>query len=348
MRSDRFHLSIADLRTAAAAAARGLLPAYSSEGAIEFVEATHPLARNCSALGEHEILSLGDDLLLTRCDFHSVPEIASQRERWEFDHRGWLMMHFRLDGLSDDETPDGRRWPMGAETFFLSTSSRPLSMAREVLGDTWRTVGIACRPSFVTRHLEIPRDSLPAELRSFRSGDADVDFWFAGRLSEDMKAAVGALLQPRVHSSVRPIYLQAKVIELACLALDRLRMPELTANETIELSSRDIACLQAARRHLDACETAPSLEELGRRVGLNRTKLAAGFKHVFGTTVGAYHRDRRLDLAREMLDKPGMRISQAAMAAGYADMSSFAKAFKARYDALPSDLRRRRGAVKPR
>ena len=348
MRPERYQISIGDLRHAAAAGGQGLLPAYSSERRLEFVAPTHARALSCTGLGEHEVMCLGEDLLLTRCNFHSVPAAARQSERWEFDHRGWLMMHFRLDGISNDETADGRNWSLGAETFFLSTSTQRLSMARELLGDTWRTVGIACRPSFILRHLEFPAGSLPEELRAFRSGDAEVDFWFAGHLSEQMKTAVGGLLHPPVRSTVRPIYLQAKVIELACLALDRLSTPELQRQGTIELSSRDVASVRAARRLLDESETAPSLEELGRRVGLNRTKLAAGFKQVFGTTVGAYHRDRRLALAREMLAKPGVQIRQAAIAAGYCDMSSFTKAYKARYRALPSELRRKRGIIGPR
>lgn len=321
---------------------------YSSERPLKFVAPTKTSARDCADLGEHEIMSLEEDLLLTRCDFHSIPAAARQSERWEFDHRGWLMMHFRLDGFSTDETPDGRRWSLGAETFLLSTSTQRLSIARELLGDTWRTVGIACRPSFIMRHLEFPASSLPAELRAFRSGDSEVDFWFAGHLSEQMKTAVDGLLHPPVRTTVRPIYLRAKIIELACLALDHLSTSELKKWGVIELSARDVASVRAARRLLDESETAPSLEELGRRVGLNRTKLAAGFKQVFGTTVGAYHRDRRLALAREMLTKPGVQIRQAAIAAGYCDMSSFTKAYKARYQALPSELRRKRGMIEPR
>ncbi len=83
----------------------------------------------------------------------------------------------------------------------------------------------------------------------------------------------------------------------------------------------------------------PTLEELGRMVGVNRNKLAIGFKHVFGMTVGAYHRERRLLLAYEMLKEPGMTIARAADEAGYRDAGSFSKAFKARFGVLPSGVR---------
>lgn len=292
-----------------------------------------------------EFVNLSDDLLLARSDFHCIPD--SSNERWEMDHRGWLCMHFRVEGLSEDETPDGRHWTVGAGTFLLSTSTHRQSLSRELLGDTWRTVGIACQPSFLLQHLEVPSDDLPSELRRFRSGDADVDFWFAGRLSQDMEAAIAALLRPPVRQGVRPVYLRAKVVELACLALDRLRESPLPTKSTLDLTSVDVASLQAARHVLDESVVTPSLEELGRRVGLNRTKLAAGFKHIFGTTVGAYHRERRLALAHDMLVKSGTRIGRAAEAAGYADMGSFTKAFKAYYGSLPSQMRRERNIAKP-
>lgn len=344
LRAQRFELSVADMQSTALAATRGLLPSYTKDHGLQFVGSGAQIERSCEGHGTQEILSLSDDLLLTRSDFHSLPAYSSS-ERWEFDYRGWLCMHFRADGLSEEETPDGRRWTLGADTFLLSTSTRRQSLSRELLGDTWRTVAIACRPAFVMQHLEVPGNDLPAELRCFRSGDANVDFWFAGKLSEDMKAAIAALLRPPVRSGVRPVYLRAKVVELACLALDRLREPA-PARSTLELTSRDVASLYAARRILDESAVAPSLEELGRRVGLNRTKLAAGFKHVFGSTAGVYHRDRRLALARDLLAKPGTRVGCVAAAAGYADLGSFTKAFKSRYGSLPSLLRRGTGGIK--
>ena len=96
-----------------------------------------------------------------------------------------------------------------------------------------------------------------------------------------------------------------------------------------------------AREILDGSRRAPTLDELARRVGVNRNKLAVGFKHVFGMTVGAYHREQRLERAYDMLRNPDISIGRVADEAGYRDAGSFTKAFKNRYGVLPSELRPR-------
>src|SRR5262249_53908832 len=237
-----------------------------------------------------EILNLSEELLLIRTDWRNLCSEYLQQNRFDYDNRGWLYLHCRLDGISEECTPDGQRHSFDGECFLLSASAQPRPFARDVLGDTWRTVGIACRPGFVMRDVPIAGCSLPHELRRFQAGDTDADFFYAGRLTSEMKAAVTTLLYPSVHGNVRPLYLQAKVVELLCLALDRLQQPASDDNPTLRLSRRDIVCLHAAQRVLRDCIKAPSLGELARQVGLNRRKLAIGFKQVFGMTVGSYHR----------------------------------------------------------
>jgi transcriptional regulator GlxA family with amidase domain len=48
-------------------------------------------------------------------------------------------------------------------------------------------------------------------------------------------------------------------------------------------------------------ETPPSLPELARRVGINKTKLSQGFREIFGTSVFNHIRSLRLERGRELL-----------------------------------------------
>jgi len=82
-----------------------------------------------------------------------------------------------------------------------------------------------------------------------------------------------------------------------------------------------------------------AVEQLARRVGINRRKLALGFKILFGETVGEYQRDVRLEFARRMLEDRTASVTYAATVAGYSDVGSFGKAFKAKYGWLPSQSR---------
>ena len=335
---------MADLRLMAANEAKGLLPVYRADGAFEYADRDTVLPTPRSQFGSQEILNFGDDLLLIRTDWRNITEEFKSSSRWSYDNRGWMYFHFRLEGESEEVTPDGIRRHLDGECFLLSASMRPRPFARDLLGNSWRTVGIGCRPSFLTRDVPVAGHTLPLELQRFQSGDADVDFFYTGRLTGDMKSAVTTLLHPSVHGVMRPLYLQAKVVELMCLALDRVQTPEEATVQSLRLTRRDVACLQDVQRLLATSHVAPSLDELARRVGLNRRKLALGFKQIYGVTIGAWHRDRRLAEARELLERGGISIGCAAGLAGYSDAGSFSKAFRARYGCLPSDLTAGRSA----
>ena len=326
----RVPLAVNDLHGAALAAGPGVTPRIAFEGLGDLV-----------CCGMQELLNLSDDLLLLRSDFKMPPPPGL---RWEIDTRGWLYLHCRFEGLSEDETPDGERHNLSSGSFLLS-ASRQRPLVREVLTDVWRTVTIAFRPSFAMRDLKVPGDSLPMELRRFQGGESEVDFWYASQLTTDMKSAVRALLQTQIRSEVRTVYLRAKVVELVCLALEQLSHPECTADSPLKLSHRDLRSLEQARRMLDEGGEARSLEQLARQVGLNRRKLALGFKHLFGATVGDYDREVRLEMARRVLETSAASVGYAAAVAGYSDVGSFTKAFKARYGGLPSDLK---PAISPR
>lgn len=333
-------MSLADLQQVAhAAGPSGRLLAGPGTAAVPRPEEGAAPVPSFACAGLQELLALSDDLLLVRSDFEADASGEGRAHRWQLDMRGWLYLHFRLDGLTCDETPDGRRRTIGGGSFFVATSSHPQSLVRDVLSDVWRAVTIAFRPSFAGRDLRAPDAALPAELRRFQSGEAEVDFFYASQLTSDMSSAVRALLAPAVRVDVRPIYLRAKVVELVCLAIEQLQVPAPVTEPPLTLKHRDTRALAEARRVLDTCTEPVSLEQLARRVGLNRRKLALGFKMLFGATVGEYHRDVRLELAHRVLGTATASVGYAAAVAGYSDVGSFGKAFRARYGCLPSEIR---------
>jgi len=334
-------VTIRALKDSAATAEQGLTAIFLP-GDAGGLESAHAAAGQLpgQALqhkGIHEILNLTDDLMLTRMDVHHIPEEAHlQRFALQFD--GWLFLHFRLDGLSREASPKGDTATLGRHSFILSASRHGQPSTREVLGDSWRTVGIVCQPSFVTRELQLRNEELPAELQRFQAGEDKVDFWYAGEMTNEMARVANALLHPSVSSGVRSIYLRAKVVELVCLAMDRLQRAQPVLGPSVRLGRHDIACLKEARTILEHSRVAPSLDGLARRVGLNRSKLAAGFKQVYGSTIAAYHRELRLEEAFQALKCRSATIGRVADEAGYSDAGSFTKAFKARYSILPSEV----------
>ena len=336
--TEQVSITVDDLLDAADAHRRGLSQLYLPGEGYRLVEPDSPVDGVPLPQGTHKINSLSDDLVLARSDMRDIPDnVANQR--WDLDFRGWLFLHFRLEGLSRETLPDGSVQTVGGNSFLLSASQTGPYGSRQVIGDSWRTVGIACRPSFIADELKISNDNLPDELKQFQEGEETSEFWFAGELTPEMTGVANALLRPLVHESVRPIYLRAKAVELVCLAVDRLRQPAQQLDDGVRLSKYDISCMHRAQQILDESRLVPTLEDLGRQVGVNRNKLAVGFKHVFGLTVGAYHRERRLTHAFDLLKNSDATIARIADEVGYRDAGSFSKAFKSRFGMLPSDVR---------
>lgn len=327
------------MQSAAARGAAAVPRLLQGEPSGRFTPAASFDTAGAVSWGTQEVVSLSDDLLLVRSDVHSTELCGERDASFEIDTRGWLYLHFRLDGISIDRAPDGAKRTVGGGSFLVCASSRPSAFGRQVLSDVWQVVTVAFRPSDSFQNLPLTGAHLPTELQRFRAGDPDVDFFYASPFTPDMRSAAGALLRPVVSGGMRPFYLRAKTAELVCLAVEHLGQPSPQTEPTLKLSHRDVRALEEAKHLVDHATVNYSLEQLARRVGINRRKLALGFKILFGDTVGEYQRDVRLEFARRMLEDRTASVTYAATVAGYSDVGSFGKAFKAKYGWLPSQSR---------
>lgn len=290
-------------------------------------------ATGMAGQGEQDAVRVSDDLIIMRSDVHSLPPV-----RLEFDMQGWLILHLRIKGASIDRYPDGRELSHDDGCFIVTACTTSRSFVRELLTEDWRTVTIGCSPSFLEREMRGDAADLPEPVQQFRAGAAGIDFVHAGALTSSMRAGAEALLHTALPSGLRPTYMHAKALELLCLAFQCVHEAA-TAEPAIRLSRRDAECLHKARSLLTALSRAPSLDELARQVGINRRKLALGFKQIFGMTVGEFDRAQRLERARDLLEQGVHTIGHVAWLAGYADQGSFSKAYKARYGELPRESR---------
>lgn len=87
--------------------------------------------------------------------------------------------------------------------------------------------------------------------------------------------------------------------------------------------------------------------ELEAVTGLSRYELARQFRLVCGTSPYRYLLMRRLDLARERLDR-GLPLAEVALDVGFADQAHFTRAFRAAYGLTPARYRALRARPVPR
>jgi AraC-like DNA-binding protein len=91
-------------------------------------------------------------------------------------------------------------------------------------------------------------------------------------------------------------------------------------------------------QHIDQRIT---IEELSRQYLINPTTLKASFKSIYGTSIAAHIKEHRMEQAARMLRESELSIAEVAKAVGYDSQSKFTLAFKAFFQCLPTEYRKR-------
>jgi AraC family transcriptional regulator, transcriptional activator of the genes for pyochelin and ferripyochelin receptors len=153
-------------------------------------------------------------------------------------------------------------------------------------------------------------------------------------------AAVWQILQCGYPEPLRGEYQSAKAVELICYVVAALnKLGPGVSRIGVSGASRERAGIEnAAHIYRYQVSDPPSLDEVARRVGLNRNKLVAGFRERFGVTPHDYSRQIRLDRAREMLRGDALSVEQVARACGYTSHAAFSRSFRQRYGLSPSEI----------
>jgi len=104
--------------------------------------------------------------------------------------------------------------------------------------------------------------------------------------------------------------------------------------------TRDATRARTVRRIIDTALTEPlTLESLAAEAGMSVSTLQRVFRSSYGMSAIGYLRQRRLELARKLLNLDGMSIQQTAHAVGYTSAANFATAFRKQYGYPPSQCR---------
>jgi AraC family transcriptional activator of pyochelin receptor len=136
-------------------------------------------------------------------------------------------------------------------------------------------------------------------------------------------------------------YRLAKSIELLCEVLSAQRAGQLTAcSGPASLSEVDMLRIATARQFIDEQWSEKlTLDWIARRCGINRTKLARGFRETYGCTVSEALAERRLAEARRQLIATDLPIGLIGYRSGYLNNASFTRAFGRRFGQSPTDFR---------
>ncbi len=121
-----------------------------------------------------------------------------------------------------------------------------------------------------------------------------------------------------------------EVMEIACLN-----------NKLTEYPSEQIETIRNIHEYLmQNIGQRITIDALSKRYLINPTTLKEVFKSVYGTSIAAHIKERRMELAANLLSETDLSIAEIGQRVGYESQSRFASAFKAYFQTLPKEYRK--------
>lgn len=205
-----------------------------------------------------------------------------------------------------------------------------------------RMAGIDVEHEVLAAYLDEQQTGLN-DLRKVLGHPQSRSFWTPGRMDAPQRGLLHQLMHADVHhGAVRKLFVQAKVLELLALHLERLCTRDTGSRETnVALNRSDNERIRAASAILaERMHEPPSLPDLAAEVGLNLNKLKQGFKQELGTTPYRHLHEQRMQRAWHELTQNDKNVSETAWAVGYTNVSHFCRAFLQRFGVRPGCLLR--------
>lgn len=148
------------------------------------------------------------------------------------------------------------------------------------------------------------------------------------------------ILRPPAYAPMlQQLYLESRAVEIAFEALAALASDD-PQPFCHAVHTRDRRRLAVVREFLDANLDRPlTLDGVARHAGMSVSALQRLFRSEHGHTVFDYVRRRRLQRARDALERQGATVAQAAFMAGYSNTSNFSTAFRRAFGTTPGAVR---------
>jgi AraC-like DNA-binding protein len=154
------------------------------------------------------------------------------------------------------------------------------------------------------------------------------------RLTASQLQTIASLRRPPVHAAAQPLWYQCKALELAAtLLFQPLPEEEFFCTRQQRLAQERVEQVVFLLRQNLA--EAPSLEELGRRIGCSPFYLSRIFSAHTGKTMTQYLRQLRMEKSAELLRSGEYNVTEAALEVGYSSLSHFSAAFHETFGCCP-------------
>jgi len=113
-----------------------------------------------------------------------------------------------------------------------------------------------------------------------------------------------------------------------------------------KLTTRDKRILQSVKEMIEKdFKNRVNVRMLELKFGMNENKLRNGFRQEFGITIAGYQAQQQLCYALELLKNQDYTIQEAALRAGFRDISTFNRRFRRKFFMTPTEWRQQYGVI---
>lgn len=288
------------------------------------------------ATGEYsELIELTEGLLLTSSSFAATGQAVM---RGVGD--GWVRWGCILSGnYSNSKGFD----PETAGTakiggFFFLPDGQEANFSVGPSGKAVRSISLWCSRPMFAEFVGPDVSGLQPDVCQILHGTAPAEVYCPVHLSPTMERLVLDILDAPENVVMKRLFLQSKAFSLVYEMIADMRREKSGAQPG--LNTRQTASVIKAYELLQEDYVAPpSLEQLARQVGLNRTSLVQAFKLQFGLTIGEYCLELKMQQAWHRLVKTDEAISDIAYSLGYEHTANFSTAVKRCFSLTPREIR---------
>jgi AraC family transcriptional regulator, transcriptional activator of the genes for pyochelin and ferripyochelin receptors len=286
-----------------------------------------------------DTVRLGDGAFLFASDYSPGRE---RKHLQIINDSDWVHIQFRLSGGGREQVSEAQTIETPEKSCIVARYPKNSVIGRSIdPTDHWRAVCLFVTPKGLTDFMDTPAMRLPQSV-SWLTLQSLIGLRSSSfPLRSNYSMTIHDILSCSFQGSNRRAYMRAKSLELLSMVIHTLDAEATRDGQAVvSLSAADLEKISLSRAIMtENLENNLTLAQLARRVGLNRTKLALGFKKAYGTSVQAYWRDARLSRARELLCMGEARVTEVALGMGYSELSSFTRAFSRKFGVLPRDCR---------
>lgn len=231
---------------------------------------------------------------------------------------------------------------------FAINLTQPALLKRQIQqGNTVQKVNVSVRHDWLEAQLGSSFQH-NSGIHHFLSRSLEIFQWPA---STELQLLAKQLIEPGPYKgALLDIYKEGKAFEIIALALHAItknyRHSSNHLTNFTHVSANNRALARKVHKYLEdyamnsenSGSTELRLEQLASHIGMSISTLQRIFKQSYGQTVFEYLRQRKLEMAREALEKKKVSIGEAAYIAGYRHSSNFAIAFKKLFGISPGSL----------